>query len=302
MPSALLSPSAATWIIAVWLFALGTVVGSFLNVVVYRLPGGMSIVRPGSHCPFCKHPIRWYHNIPVLGWIALGGRCRDCRAAISIRYPLVEAASGGLFLLLGIHELLDGAANLPFRPTAQSGPGLVAAYSTAQLVTIYAYHLFLMCTLFAAALIEFDCVERGAGRAWWRLLVPAVVVGLAAPLAWPGLRPVAAWPGESGGALAGLQDGFLGMCAGTLMGLPAMLFAYAARSRGNALAPALCGCVGLFLGWQAAILIAVAATIADGVFFLVTHRASRLRLPFAAWLAAATLATILAWQRVGHLL
>ena len=77
----------------------GLVLGSFLNVCIFRLPHGASIVRPGSHCPLCKHPIRWYDNIPVLSYILLRGRCRDCGERISLIYPVVELATAGLFLL-----------------------------------------------------------------------------------------------------------------------------------------------------------------------------------------------------------
>lgn len=79
---------------------LGLAVGSFLNVVIYRVPRGESLVAPGSHCPSCDRPIRARHNIPVLGWLVLRGRCADCRAPISSRYPLVELATGALFLVL----------------------------------------------------------------------------------------------------------------------------------------------------------------------------------------------------------
>lgn len=79
---------------------LGLVVGSFLNVVVYRVPRGRSVVRPVSACPHCGRPIRRRHNVPVLGWLVLRGRCADCSAPISVRYPLVELATGGLFLVL----------------------------------------------------------------------------------------------------------------------------------------------------------------------------------------------------------
>ncbi len=74
---------------AVW----GAVWGSFFNVVIYRLPRGMSLVRPGSHCPRCGHSIRWWQNIPILSWLLLRGRCASCRASIPVRYPLVEALS-----------------------------------------------------------------------------------------------------------------------------------------------------------------------------------------------------------------
>jgi leader peptidase (prepilin peptidase)/N-methyltransferase len=91
--------------IAVWVLLLGLVLGSFLNVCIYRLPRGLSVVRPGSRCPACESPIRWYQNIPVLSWLLLRGRCASCSARISWRYPLVEALSGatllGLWLYLG---------------------------------------------------------------------------------------------------------------------------------------------------------------------------------------------------------
>ena len=87
-------------IILLWFTLLGACIGSFLNVVVYRLPRGESLIHPGSRCPACGHPIRWYHNIPVFGWLMLRGRCYDCGARISARYPLVEAAVAGLFAAL----------------------------------------------------------------------------------------------------------------------------------------------------------------------------------------------------------
>lgn len=77
----------------------GLVLGSFLNVVVYRVPRRESIVWPGSRCPRCGHDIRWYDNLPLVGWLVLRGRCRDCGAAISRRYPLIEGLTGALFLV-----------------------------------------------------------------------------------------------------------------------------------------------------------------------------------------------------------
>ena len=73
-----------------WFGAVGAVVGSFLNVVIYRLPRGDSIVSPPSHCPKCNHKIRFYDNLPIFGWFLLGGKCRDCKMPISFRYPLIE--------------------------------------------------------------------------------------------------------------------------------------------------------------------------------------------------------------------
>ena len=81
---------------------LGLAVGSFLNVVIHRVPDGQSLIRPGSRCPHCGAAIRNRHNIPVLGWLLLGGRCADCRAPISARYPLVEAGTAALFVAVTV--------------------------------------------------------------------------------------------------------------------------------------------------------------------------------------------------------
>ena len=88
----------------------GLAVGSFLNVCIHRLPRGVSVVSPRSHCPACRVPIRWFDNVPVVSYFLLRGRCRACRASISAVYPLVEAATAGLFLVqaqaLGLQPLL----------------------------------------------------------------------------------------------------------------------------------------------------------------------------------------------------
>ena len=83
---------------SVMLFVLGCIVGSFLNVCIHRMPLGMSIVHPPSHCPHCKYAIPFYLNIPLMTWIALGGRCKNCGAPISFRYLLVELLTGAAFL------------------------------------------------------------------------------------------------------------------------------------------------------------------------------------------------------------
>lgn len=83
-------------------------IGSFLNVVAHRVPAGESIVHPPSACPSCGHAIRNRHNVPVLGWLVLRGRCFDCREPISARYPLVEAGTGLVFALVAIRLMADG--------------------------------------------------------------------------------------------------------------------------------------------------------------------------------------------------
>ncbi|MCJ7664154.1 MAG: prepilin peptidase [Desulfobacterales bacterium] len=88
------------WIRLFFSFAFGTIVGSFLNVCIHRIPLGKSIIMPSSHCPLCKKPIRFYDNIPLVSFICLKGRCRGCQAPISPRYPLVEFLMGLFSLLL----------------------------------------------------------------------------------------------------------------------------------------------------------------------------------------------------------
>ena len=103
-----------TAITLIFIFALGSCIGSFLNVVVWRLPrvelpakGGLlrdffvsfkALSNPPSHCPNCDHLLKWYDNIPILGWLKLGGRCRFCNCRISIRYPIVELATALIFV------------------------------------------------------------------------------------------------------------------------------------------------------------------------------------------------------------
>jgi len=87
----------AFWYATVFVF--GAAFGSFLNVVVYRLPRGMSLNRPSSHCPRCKHAIRWWHNLPIVGWLILRGKCYDCQLPIPLRYPAVELSTALLWVI-----------------------------------------------------------------------------------------------------------------------------------------------------------------------------------------------------------
>ena len=86
------------FILGFFSFALGACIASFLNVVIWRVPRGESIVSPPSHCPKCNAAIRWYQNIPILSWLALRGKCANCKAPISPRYILIETLGGVLFL------------------------------------------------------------------------------------------------------------------------------------------------------------------------------------------------------------
>jgi leader peptidase (prepilin peptidase) / N-methyltransferase len=86
-------------VIPFFFFLFGIVIGSFLNVCIARIPEGLSVITPGSHCPRCQTPIRAYDNIPVLSWFLLGRKCRNCHLPISLMYPVVEFLTGALFVL-----------------------------------------------------------------------------------------------------------------------------------------------------------------------------------------------------------
>lgn len=86
-----------TWLLALFAFVFGAVIGSFLNVVIYRVPAGLSVVRPRSRCPRCGHTLTPIELVPIVSWAVQGGKCRNCQAPISARYPLVETLTGVLF-------------------------------------------------------------------------------------------------------------------------------------------------------------------------------------------------------------
>ena len=95
-------PSIPLWASAVVAALFGALVGSFLNVVVYRVPQRLSIVSPGSFCPSCRRALAWWENVPVLAWLALRGRCRTCKAPIAPRYPLVEAGNAAMWAVIDV--------------------------------------------------------------------------------------------------------------------------------------------------------------------------------------------------------
>ena len=109
-PAALATPP--LWSVVVLAVVAGLAIGSFMNVVVYRLPRRLSVLRPPSFCPACGTPVRAFDNVPVVSWLLLRGRCRSCGTPISVRYPVVEASTAGLFGLtagaVGAHWALVG--------------------------------------------------------------------------------------------------------------------------------------------------------------------------------------------------
>jgi len=139
-----------------WLLLFGGAVGSFLNVVIYRLPAGMNLSYPASHCPKCGHAIRPRDNVPVLGWMLLRGKCRDCNAPISARYPMIEGLCALMFVHIGYAVLAD-------RPLDE----------LEQSLGLIAYHLLFLTTLLAAAMIDYDGKKIPA-----KLFLPVIVIAI----------------------------------------------------------------------------------------------------------------------------
>lgn len=96
------------WMANVFVAVFGLIIGSFLNVVIVRLPTRASLSRPASRCPKCGYSLRWYDNVPLLSYLALRGKCRECRAPISVRYPVVELLTGLLFLAVKLRFGMSG--------------------------------------------------------------------------------------------------------------------------------------------------------------------------------------------------
>ena len=136
---------------------IGASIGSFLNVVIYRLPRGRRLLWPPSACAACKTRLAGKDNIPIYSWLKLGGRCRSCGAAVSARYPVVEAIIAGIFVLFYYRELLSGGQNLPVRqPNLYNGVVWILLYTKWDMVSIYFFHMILFTLLFAWAMINFD--------------------------------------------------------------------------------------------------------------------------------------------------
>lgn len=281
--------------IGVWWFALGACIGSFLNVVVYRLPRGMSLIAPGSHCPNCKTPIRWRDNVPVLGWLMLGGRCRSCRQPIAARYPLVEFACGVLFLLMAAAECLTRCGNLPVRLFPSVEITEWPPVSRLQCVGVCLYHLLLLVSLMAASLIQ-----RDGQKVPLRLAVLPGIVAWAVPLAWPHLHPVATTDRLQGLA-ASLADTSCGVAVGLLAG---GLAALACPARGTLLdgrrdysIVAFAAMLGAFLGWKAALALTLSTALISLVVAVIERGRPKTRgMPPLGWLTMATLSWLLCWR------
>jgi leader peptidase (prepilin peptidase)/N-methyltransferase len=155
--------------LALWSLLFGLVMGSFLNVVIYRVPRRESLIHPGSHCPGCSVAIRWYDNIPLASWAALRGRCRSCHTRIALRYPVVEATTGIAFLAA-------------FWRVGPSAPLVVAWAFIAVVITLaFIYHDHMVIPnriVFPAVACGLAASIALAPRHWWEYLAGCLGAGL----------------------------------------------------------------------------------------------------------------------------
>jgi len=240
------SLNSAGWLIIVFACLFGGSVGSFLNVVVYRLPLGLSLIWPPSHCPKCKKRIAWYDNVPVFGWLMLGGKCRNCHLPIAIRYPLVEAVTALMFGLVVAVQCMAYPVQCP------------EDFFFFALSSIL--YLILLSTLLCSGLIEFDGIRPPA-----TLFIPSLVIGLAACLMMGPPKDVST-----------IINTCFNLGAGILFCETARRWRSLRQPNGLPLGFL---CVGLILGWQAICACAVVTILLDVSFWFASPAWMRLRPP-----------------------
>lgn len=272
----------------VLLVALGANLGSFLNVVVHRLPRGESVVTGGSRCPACGAAIRWHDNVPVCGWLVLGGRCRDCGGPISPRYPLVEAAAAALVGSVASVELLSGGRNLPGEIFAGRRPGMDGLLLDPDwwLVAACAVHCAVLVTLLVWALFDHD--GHPVPRHWAAIATALAVVAAAA---LPGVQPVGAGFGPAVGMPASTIASAAGIAAGWLVG----------QILGGRAAASMLMLLGAALGWQAAVAVTVLAIACAALRRMISWAWPAVRIEHARAFDIVVAATVhqLAW-RLAH--
>lgn len=280
-------------ILIVGLFAVGTVVGSFLNVCIYRIPWQKSVIWPASHCPRCVRPIAPQDNIPIVSWLALRGECRSCGAPIAVRYPLVELLVGVLFA--GVYWS-DVVAH-PF-----FGGRLPWAQLPGWLPLQLLYHTVLVALLVAATFIDYDLTIIPD-----QITVTGMIVGIGLGTLVPEIRPD---PSRAATMAAGFKVGLIGLLVGggltqTVRVVGSLALRREAMGFGDVTLMAM---IGSFLGWQAAVLTFFLAPffgIGHALTKLVIYVGKRLsgrpsssadrEIPFGPYLSMAALGLLLSW-------
>jgi leader peptidase (prepilin peptidase) / N-methyltransferase len=270
--SDLLVPRAIDVLVVAWLFFIGASIGSFLNVVAWRMPRGMSI-GGRSHCPRCANTLAWRDNVPVLGWIVLGGRCRYCRLPISPRYPIVEAAVGLCVLAVAARTFHNDAVNLPFFPKPYGrATALWVPSVSPRTVVVMVYHITAVAALWALALVRADGARIPRILAAWSLAlvsIPVLVLPYLAIVPWE-VSVGAAWTPE--GDYLGAAIRVISAMAMAIL-LARMMARYLCPTADPKLNPLgsgtarlvdlilLLGTAAIVVGWQAVLAVTVAATL-----------------------------------------
>ena len=251
-----------------WFFVVGSCVGSFLNVVIYRVPAGISVLAKASHCPVCQTKIASRDNLPLIGWLKLKGQCRSCSTSISARYPSVELTIGLLFLLLYFVELISGGTNLPRRtPNHYAGVLWILFYTKWDLLGLYLFHCFVLCAVFS-----WTMMQRDGHRVPTKAAVITIGLAISAALIWPHLLP---W--TDGGVVAKTMNGTA--MTPLMFTLDRVISGAIVASSAGWLVSRLCGLplqtttwllIGVAFGWQAAAGIGVLCVAVKLVILLAT--------------------------------
>ncbi|MDP3790832.1 MAG: prepilin peptidase [Candidatus Omnitrophota bacterium] len=245
-----------------FVFIFGAIVGSFLNVCIYRLPKGRSVIIPGSHCPNCAAKIRWFDNIPILAYIFLGGKARCCKAKISFRYFIVEVITALAFLALFVSF------------------GISAKF--------FAY-IIMVCGLVIATFVDFEIQEIPD-----EISVGGLIVGLALSAAFPSVL-------NEPTRLGGVLNSFLGAMAGGMM-IYAMgmlgEFAFKKEAMGGGDVKLL-AMIGSFIGWKLTILTFFTAPIFGSVVGIILKiREGKDIIPYGPYLSMAAVSSIFFGEKV----
>jgi leader peptidase (prepilin peptidase)/N-methyltransferase len=276
-------------VLIVGFFAIGAVVGSFLNVCIYRIPWQKSVIWPASHCPRCVQAIAPQDNIPILSWIVLRGECRTCGAPFSIRYPLIEALVGLLFASVYVSDVING-------------PILPLGSLPADLSLRVAYHLSLVTLLVVATFIDYDLTIIPD-----EVTVPGMILGVGLGALFPEIRLE---PCHATTHWDGLMTGLIGLLVGGGLTQAVRLLGSLAVGReamgfGDVTLMAM---IGAYLGWQAAVLtffIAPFFGLSHALMKLLTYLGKRIagrpatsadrEIPFGPYLSMAAVALLLTW-------
>ena len=260
-------------------FAFGACIASFLNVCIWRLPRNESVVRPASHCPNCNAPIKWYQNIPVVSYVALGGRCANCRKPISVRYTIVEFLGGVLFLIAYLQWAMPAAfGDLPVA-------GLRPLFSVG-CVPVY--------WLVFSGLILGSFIDLEHFYLPDRVTIGGMVLGVPASALLPALQLESSWKASLCWSAGGLAFGFFFLWG---MGwLFSRLFKKDALGFGDV---KLMGAVGAFFGPTAVLFVLIVSSIIGSVAGIGLILRGRAKLggftavPYGPFIAAATLVWML---------